>query len=195
MVSSLISSVQGPIESVGPDTVNIRVGGISLQVNVPSSTAQDLGGVGDHARLYTCLQVREDNLTLYGFTSEDARAAFEALVAVSGVGPRVALNVLSAMTPGALAVAVGSADTDAFVAVPGVGKKTAGRIILDLRGKLAEDLLIQASGADDSDALDALTALGYSIAEARTALASLGPAGSTSAEERVREALLRIASG
>ncbi len=194
MVSSLISSVQGPIESVGPDTVNIRVGGISLQVNVPASTAQDLG-VGDHARLFTCLQVREDSLTLYGFASEDARAAFEALVAVSGVGPRVALNVLSAMTPGALAVAVGSADTDAFVAVPGVGKKTAGRIILDLRGKLAEDLLVQASGADDGDALDALTALGYSIAEARTALASLGPAGSATAEERVRQALQRIAAG
>lgn len=195
MVSSLISSVQGPIESVGPDTVNIRVGGISLQVNVPSSTAQEVGGIGDPVRLFTCLQVREDSLTLYGFASEDARAAFEALVAVSGVGPRVALNVLSAMTPGALAVAVGSADTDAFVAVPGVGKKTAGRIILDLRGKLAEDLLVQASGADDSDALDALTALGYSIAEARTALASLGPAGSATAEERVRQALQRIAAG
>ena len=195
MVSSLISSVQGPIESVGPDTVNIRVGGISLQLSVPASTVQDLGGVGDHVQLHTCLQVREDSLTLYGFTSEDARAAFEALVAVSGVGPRVALNVLSAMTPGALAAAVGSADSDAFVAVPGVGKKTAGRIILDLRGKLAEDLLVQASGADDSDALDALTALGYSIAEARTALASLGPAGSATAEERVREALQRIAAG
>ena len=195
MVSSLISSVQGPIEIIGPDTVNIRVGGISLQVNVPSSTAQDVGGVGDHVRLLTCLQVREDSLTLYGFTTEDARAAFEALIGVSGVGPKVALNVLSAMTPGALAVAVGSADTDAFVAVPGVGKKTAGRIILDLRGKLAEDLLADRFGANDGDALDALTALGYSIAEARAGLASLGPAGSAPVEERVRQALQRIAAG
>ena len=195
MVSSLISSVQGPIESIGPDTINIRVGGISLQVNVPSSTARDVGGLGDHVRLLTCLQVREDSLTLYGFTSEDARAAFEALIGVSGVGPRVALNVLSAMTPGALAVAVGSADTDAFVAVPGVGKKTAGRIILDLRGKLAEDLLADRFGANDGDALDALTALGYSTAEARAALASLSPAGSAPVEERVRQALQRIAAG
>ena len=187
--------MQGPIESIGPDTVNIRVGGISLQVNVPSSTAQDVGGVGDHVRLLTCLQVREDSLTLYGFTTEDARAAFEALIGVSGVGPKVALNVLSAMTPGALAVAVGSADTDAFVAVPGVGKKTAGRIILDLRGKLAEDLLADRFGANDGDALDALTALGYSIAEARAGLASLGPAGSAPVEERVRQALQRIAAG
>ena len=195
MVSSLISSVHGPIESVGPDTVNIRVGGISLQVNVPSSTARDIGGAGDQVRLFTCLQVREDSLTLYGFTNEDARAAFEALIGVSGVGPRVALNVLSAMTPGALAVAVGAADTDAFVAVPGVGKKTAGRIILDLRGKLAEDLLADRSSAGDGDALDALTALGYSPAEARAALASLGPARSAPVEERVRQALQRIAAG
>ena len=187
--------MQGPIESVGPETVNVRVGGISIQVNVPASTARDVGAAGDYVRLFTCLQVREDNLTLYGFTSEDARLAFEALIGVSGVGPRVALNVMSAMTPGALAVAVGAADTDAFVAVPGVGKRTAGRIILDLRGKLADNLLAGESAIPDGDALDALTALGYSVMEARAALAAIGPAGSAPVEERVRLALQRISGG
>ncbi|MCH7745750.1 MAG: Holliday junction branch migration protein RuvA, partial [Chloroflexi bacterium] len=122
MVSSLISSIQGSLESVGPDRVDISVGGVTFQINVPASTGDGIGRVGDHVRLFTSLQVREDSLTLYGFLTEDSRTAFETLIGISGIGPKVALSVLSRFTPASLAVAVSAADTDAFVGVPGVGK-------------------------------------------------------------------------
>ena len=195
MVSSLISSIQGPIESVTPDSVNVSVGGVTLQINVPTSTIDQLGGIGDDVRLFTSLQVREDSLTLYGFTSQEARLAFETLIGVSGVGPKVALSVLSRLTPASLAVAVSAADADAFVTVPGVGKRTAGRIILELRGKLAVDWSVDLPAGGDRDALDALVALGYSASEAAEALAAIGPAGSTPIEERVRLALGQMTGG
>ncbi len=195
MVSSLISSIQGSLESVGPDRVDISVGGVTFQINVPASSADGIGRVGDHVRLFTSLQVREDSLTLYGFISEEARTAFETLIGISGIGPKVALSVLSRFTPASLAVAVSAADTDAFVGVPGVGKKTAGRIILELKGKLAVDWAVDLPAGGDGDVFEALTALGYTVSEAREAVSSINSDDALSVEDKVRLALQQMAGG
>ena len=139
MVSSLISSIQGTLERLGPDWADVSVGGVTFRVCVPSSAVDQLGRLGDQTRLFTSLQVREDSLTLYGCPTEDAGIAFDVLIGISGVGPRLAVSVLSRVSPESLAVAVANSDVDAFIAVPGVGKKTASRIVLELKGKLEGD--------------------------------------------------------
>ena len=192
MVSSLITSINGNLEGVGPDWADVSVGGVTFRVNVPANLVDRLGKIGDRVRLFTSLQMRADSLTLYGFTAEDARRAFEVLLGINGVGPKVALSVLSRFTADTLAVAVAAGDTDAFGGVPGVGKKTASRIVLELKGKLDGGLLIQAETMGDVDIVEALTALGYTAYEAREAAASLAPGNSAPLEDRVRLALQRM---
>ena len=192
MVSSLITSINGNLEGVGPDWADVSVGGVTFRVNVPANLVERLGKIGDTVRLFTSLQMRADSLTLYGFTAEDARRAFEVLLGINGVGPKVALSVLSRFTADALAVAVAAGDTDAFGGVPGVGKKTASRIVLELKGKLAGGLLIQPETMGDVDIVEALTALGYTVYEAREAASSLAPGNSMRLEDRVRLALQRM---
>ncbi|MCH8184884.1 MAG: Holliday junction branch migration protein RuvA [Chloroflexi bacterium] len=189
MVSSLISSIQGTLERLGPDWADVSVGGVTFRVCVPSSAVDQLGRLGDQTRLFTSLQVREDSLTLYGFPTEDARIAFDVLIGISGVGPRLAVSVLSRVSPESLAVAVANSDVDAFIAVPGVGKKTASRIVLELKGKLEGDWAVVLRGTGSDEVIDALNALGYSLAEARDAVSRLGAGNGASVEERVREAL------
>jgi Holliday junction DNA helicase RuvA len=190
----LISSVQGTVESYGPDWVDLSVGGVTLRVNVPASTPEQLGETRGRVRLYTSLQVREDSLTLFGFLTQEARATFGALIGINGVGPRLALSVLSQFTPEGLAAAVGAGDVDAFTGVPGVGKKTAGRIVLELRGKLGDDWAIGGVGAsgDQAELVQALTSLGYSSAEAREAAMAVPTGDEVPLEEKVRIALQRI---
>ena len=195
MVSSLISSIRGGIESVGPDWVDVAVGGITLRLSVPGSTAERMVRLSGEVRLFTSLQVRDDSLSLYGFSTEEERLAFEVLIGISGVGPRVALSVLSRFTPSELAAAVSAGDADAFTAVPGVGKRTASRILLELKGKLEGDWAVPAEAvAGQGEVIEALTALGYSAAEAREAAAALPRGDSLSLEEKLREALQRMPS-
>ncbi len=195
MVSSLISSIRGGIESVGPDWVDVAVGGITLRLSVPGSTAERMVRLSGEVRLFTSLQVRDDSLSLYGFSTEEERLAFEVLIGISGVGPRVALSVLSRFTPSELAAAVSAGDADAFTAVPGVGKRTASRILLELKGKLEGDWAVPAEAvAGQGEVMEALTALGYSAAEAREAVAALPRGDSLSLEEKLREALQRMPS-
>ena len=195
MVSSLISSIRGGIESVGPDWVDVAVGGITLRLSVPGSTAERMVRLSGEVRLFTSLQVRDDSLSLYGFSTEEERLAFEVLIGISGVGPRVALSVLSRFTPSELAAAVSAGDADAFTAVPGVGKRTASRILLELKGKLEGDWAVPAEAvAGQGEVIEALTALGYSAAEAREATAALPRGDSLSLEEKLREALQRMPS-
>jgi Holliday junction DNA helicase RuvA len=190
----VITGIEGLVADSGPEWLDVAVGGVTVRVNVPMSTAERLGAVGAPARLYTTLQVRDDSLTLFGFPDREARAAFESLIGVNGVGPRVALSVLSALAPESLALAVESGDADAFKSVPGVGKRTASRIILELRGKLDFDLTATGVGQqDDADVVDALTALGYTASEARRALASLESAEELPLEEKVRLSLGQLA--
>ncbi len=192
MVSSLISSVRGRLEAAGADWADIAVGGITLRVSVPSSSVESLGDPGDNVRLFTSMQVREDSMSLYGFETVDARETFEVLIGISGIGPRVALSILSMFTPETLAAAVDAGDLKAFTPVPGVGRRTASRIVLELKGKL-EFEPSDAAAAPDADAIDALTALGYSAAEAREALAAISRADANSTEDRVRLALAQLA--
>ena len=193
MVSSLISSVRGSLEGIGPDWVDVLIGGVTFRVNVPASTIDHLGQIGEPVRLHTSLQVREDSLTLYGFLTSDMRRAFVTLLGISGIGPRLALAIMSRFTPDSLALAVSTADTDAFGAVSGVGKKTASRIVLELKGKLDGDWAISPDAtAAGSDLIDALTALGYTANEAREAAMSLPRGGNEPLEEQVRLALQKF---
>ena len=191
----MITSIKGVLETIGPDWADIAVGGVAVRVYVPASEIDQLGPPGSRVRLHTSLQVREDSLTLYGFLAEEGRSAFESLIVINGVGPRVALNVLSILSPGSLALAVSSGDTDALSSVPGVGKKIASRILLELKGKLGEDWVIARVAQESADVIEALTALGYSVAEARAAVASIPSGNSLPLEERVRIALQRMGSG
>lgn len=193
-MSSLISSVRGALEGVGPDWADVAIGGITLRVNAPATSIEALGQVGSSVQMFTSLQVREDSLSLYGFDTAEARLTFETLIGISGIGPRVALSILSIFKPDALAAAVESGDIKSFTAVPGVGRKTASRILLELKGKLELDLSEAGATGLDADTLDALTALGYTSVEAREALAALPNDGNRTAEDNVRLALERLAS-
>jgi Holliday junction DNA helicase RuvA len=163
-----------------------------MRVSTPDAGA--LGAVGEAVRLFTTLQVRDDSITLYGFATQEARTAFETLVTVNGVGPKVAIAVLSAMTTDSLALAVSAGDPAAFKVVSGVGTKTANRIILELKGKLDWSGMVSAGPqvSADQELVDALTSLGYSVPEVMSAIAAL-PAGETlTLEEKVRACLERM---
>ena len=194
MVSSLISYVKGTLESVGPDWAEVSVGGVAFRLSGPGSTAERLTQSGAEVKLFTSLQVREDSLTLYGFAAEEERLTFDVLIGINGVGPRVALNVLSRFTPASLAAAVSAGDTGAFTGVPGVGKKTASRILLELKGKLEGDWAVPSDAIGQGDVVDALTALGYSAAEAREAVSALPKGDSMPLEDKLRLALQRMGS-
>ena len=185
----MITAVEGELAGTGVDWVEVRVGGVTLRVLVPAAVGEGIGPVGGHVRLHTSLQFTQDGMTLYGFPSKEARSAFEALIDVSGVGPRLALSVLSSLTPEALAVAVASEDREAFKGISGVGQKTAARILLDLKGKLDIELAVVPGSTLDTEVVEALTALGYTVAEARQAVSSLPPDRSMPLEERVRVSL------
>ncbi|MYE55119.1 MAG: Holliday junction branch migration protein RuvA [Chloroflexi bacterium] len=193
-MSSLISSVSGQLEGTGADWMDVAIGGITLRIGAPLPCIEAIGQVGGPVRLFTSLQVREDNLSLYGFDTPEARQTFETLIGISGIGPRVALNILSIFRPDALAAAVESGDVKSFTAVPGVGRKTASRIVLELKGKLELDWSDSSVPALDSDAIEALTALGYTPLEAREALSALSENGSDlTTEDQVRMALQKLA--
>ena len=131
---------------------------------------------------------------MFGFLTEDTRLAFEALIGINGVGPRLALSVLSRFTAESLAQSVSAGDTDAFSGVPGVGKKMASRIVLELRGKLGGDWVVGPAASQHAEVIEALAALGYSASEAREAVSSLPPGDSMPLEDRVRQALERMGS-
>ena len=192
MVSTLVSSVKGTLEGVGPDWADVDIGGVTLRVSAPDSTLRSIGAAGGQVKLLTTLQVREDSLTLFGFGTEEERSVFEALITINGVGPRLALGVLSQLSPDSLAAAVQAGDANAIATVHGVGRKTAGRIVLELKGKLPESWSSAASSYEDDEVLDALTSLGYSAIEVRRAVAEIADGASLSVEEKVRRVLERM---
>ena len=182
--------MSGALSATGPDWVDVAVGGVTLRISVTGAAASGAGRVGDAVSLYTSLQVREDSLSLFGFPTEDERMTFDTLLGVSGIGSRLALAMLDRFSPQALAQAIDAGDTRALATVPGVGRRTASRIVLELKGKLDLDFA-DAAASPDSDLVDALAALGYGDAEAREALS--GTDAATSEEDRLRAALERLA--
>jgi holliday junction DNA helicase RuvA len=177
----MIAGIKGTIEAIGNGWVVIDVGGISFQVFVPTSTLSQMGVVGQTARLFTHLHVREDNLSLFGFSSAREMNLFETLTTVKGIGPKLGLAMLSAMDAEQLTASIASGDANMLTAIPGIGKKTADRIVLELREKIGAGWISQdlVSAQGNSEVLAALTSLGYSVAEASRAVASL-PSSSAS---------------
>jgi len=188
----MIASVTGEISQVLESQIVLNVGGVGLLVNLTEETCLQCRP-GMRKAFHTYLVVREDNLSLYGFETVEERDLFIHLIGVAGVGPKTGLAALSTLTPEAVRRAITGDQPEIFTRVPGVGKKTAQKIILELQGKIKPlEPLEAASKMDEVDAevMEALTALGYSVVEAQAALQSLGKGEEdTDAEERLRKAL------
>jgi Holliday junction DNA helicase RuvA len=192
----MIATLEGTLEYRGVDSVIINVAGIGFHVHVPSSTLSQLGAVSDTVSLYTHLHVTQDNVALYGFASGEELALFKNLVSVSGVGPKVALALLSSLSAEQLAMAITGGNVDLISQVPGIGKKVAGRLVIELKGKLAKEWKGAAlpSAPEDADAITALTSLGYSLREATQAVSRLPGSPELSLEEKVKLALEQLAT-
>ena len=191
-MSTLISAIFGNLETKGVDFANISIGGITLRANISTKTSEDLGEVGRSVRLHTSLQVRQDQISLYGFSTEEDRITFDTLININGVGPRLALAILSTFTAGELSTVVNSEDSNTLTQVPGVGKRTASRILLELKGKVDQISDIITVDNKAQDVLAALTALGYSAQEARQAMANVPPNEDISGEDWIRIALQHL---
>jgi len=184
----MIAFLEGVLAEKLGDRVIVAVNGTGYELLVPAHTLSRLPVAGRKARLHTRLQVRDDALVLYGFSSVDERALFDSLVTVSGVGPKMALAILSVLSPDALRRAISTSDAEAISLAPGVGKKLANRVILDLKDRMG-------AGADGlvtgplAEVRAALVSLGLSAQEARDAIAAIPPDGDRPVEELLRLAL------
>jgi Holliday junction DNA helicase RuvA len=185
----MIGRLTGILLEKNPPQVLLDVHGVGYEVDVPMSTFYNLPANGEKVTLLTHFVVREDGQFLYGFASEAERFAFRQLIKISGVGARMALAVLSGLSVGDLAQAIARQEVGRLIKVPGIGKKTAERLLLELKGKLAEALPSSVIAAPDSqhDILNALLALGYNDREASAALKQLAAGCSTS--DGIRQAL------
>jgi len=187
----MIASLKGRVTDLGDDFAVIEVEGIGFQVFIPSPYLNELR-VGDSVSLYTHLVVREDSMTLYGFSDVEERDYFNLLIGVSGVGPRLGLASLSTLTPDAIRRAVFSEQPEIFTRVPGIGKKNAQKIALHLQDRIPEvDGLERVTRMNDTDTevLAALVALGYSVVEAQAALQTIPQDTPDNVETRIRLAL------
>ena len=173
----MIGKLTGTLLEKNPPEVLLDCHGVGYEVNVPMSTFYNLPAVGERVSLLTQFIVREDAQLLYGFATAPERQAFRELIKISGVGPRTALSILSGMGVADLAQAITLQEAGRLVKVPGIGKKTAERLLLELKGKLGDaltaNLPLQASTAERADILQALLALGYNDKEASAALKAL----------------------
>ncbi|MFE0454547.1 Holliday junction branch migration protein RuvA [Streptomyces sp. NPDC058914] len=175
----MIAFVSGPVAALAPDSAVVEVGGIGIAVQCTPNTLSGLR-TGQHTKLATSLVVREDSLTLYGFADDDERQVFELLQTASGVGPRLAQAMLAVHSPDALRRAVATGDEKALVAVPGIGKKGAQKLLLELKDRLGEPTGAPAIGSPVTqgwrDQLHAaLIGLGYATREADEAVAAVAP--------------------
>jgi len=193
----MIATLEGTLEYRGDDSIIINVGGIGFRVYVPTSTSSQLGAVKGRVSLYTHLHVREDNISLYGFASSEELTLFKSLISVSGIGTKLALSLLSALNPEQLVMAITSGDIDLLSQTPGIGKKMASRLVVELRGKLEKDWREMALplAPERADVIAALTGLGYSVTEAAKAISRLPDSEELSLEEKVKMALQQMARG
>lgn len=202
----MISYIKGLLAEKMEDSVVIEAQGIGYQIFVPLSVLSELPGVGESIKIFTYLNVREDAVTLYGFLSRQDLNMFRQLIGVTGVGPKSALGILSALTPDTLRMAVLSGDAKTISKAPGVGAKTAQRIILDLKDKVkAEDVLFAGEGMEPvpadiggtgeigKEAVEALTALGYSSGEAGGAVKKVTITEDMTVEDVLKKALRHLA--
>jgi Holliday junction DNA helicase RuvA len=195
----MIAGLVGRIHRIDPDAVRIDVNGVIYRVNTSTRTAEDGGGVGAQVELFTHMVVREDAQILFGFLTERELGWFETLLGVNGVGPRLACAVLSRFRPDELLDVIAAEEVSLLSTVPGIGKRTASRILLDLRGKLPRDLeqevAVTRQQDGGSDVIGALQALGYTTAEAMTALNNLPEDARFASTEDKVVAALRLLGG
>lgn len=197
----MIASLRGTLLITGIDHAIVETGGVGYLVYAPRTVLGALPPIGEEVRLHTFLVVREDSLTLFGFSSTQQRALFELLLGVSGVGPKVALNLIGGVQPDELRAAVAQNDTARLARVPGIGKKMSERLVLELRGKLDIKGLPTATiaaGASpavvgiNNELAELLVNLGYSAVEANSALNALPADAPSDLEERLRMALRHL---
>jgi Holliday junction DNA helicase RuvA len=190
----MIGRIAGVILEKHPPQILVEAAGVGYEVEVPMSTFYNLPATGERVALLTHLVVREDAHLLYGFATDPERRAFRQLLKISGVGPRIALAVLSGMSVGELVEAVAAQESGRLVKVPGIGKKTAERLLLELKGKLGDavsGVAVNREKPAASDVINALLGLGYSDKEAQLAVKHL-PEG-LSVSEGIRQALKSLA--
>ena len=191
----MIGRLTGTLAEKAPPHLLVDVDGVGYEVDVPMSSFYNLPALGERVTLLTHFVVREDAQVLFGFLTHDERATFRLLVKISGVGPRTALSILSGLSVNDLTQAVSLQESARLVKVPGIGKKTAERLLLELKGKLGDALAVPANaaagGAAQADILQALLALGYNDREAAAALKALPP--DVAVAEGIRLALRALA--
>ena len=195
----MIHRLRGILVEKDTDGVVVDVGGVGYRASASVATLRALPSLGEECVIHTRMVVREDAMLLFGFAAPEERAAFDALIAVSKVGPKLALAVLSAMSPQQISEAVARGDVPKLSSVPGLGRKTAERLVLELKGKdlavFGPEPVVSSDGGGGGpymEAREALTGLGYSLEEAEKALNSIPPQDSV--EKYIKEALRRIGS-
>ena len=199
--------ISGTLAELQPDAVVVENGGIGYNIHIPSRIMEELPGVGERVKIYTYLYVREDALLLYGFPAKDEVELFRQLINVSGIGPKGALSILSVMSPDDVRFAVMNEDDKAFAKAPGVGKKTAQRLIIELKDKVqledtayGQEFLRADQDKQPADgrmrarteAIEALTALGYSASEAAKAVRGVSADEDTDTGTILKEALKQM---
>ncbi len=187
----MIASLHGKLESLGGNWAVINVNGVGFQVHMPTSTLSTLGTMGKEVHLHTHLVLREDSISLYGFSTAEELELFQTLLGVSGLGPKLSLTILSTMSVEQVSIAIATGSVDMLRTVPGIGKKTAERMILELKDKIGAGLIVTPTtqlARENTEVIAALTSLGYSVAEVSRAVATL-PSSDLSLEEKVRLAL------
>ena len=199
----VIAYIKGPLAAKEGDMIVVEAGSIGYNLHVPQSLLEELPSLGEEVRIYTYLQVKEDSMTLYGFGDCQGLKLFKQLLGVNGIGPKGAMALLSSIRPNDLRLAIASGDAKAISRAPGIGLKTAQRVILDLKDRISmEDILgkeetapkdsgMKTGGMGDSgkEAIDALVALGYSALEAAKAVRKVEKAETMTAEEILKSSL------
>lgn len=187
----MIAAIEGTLEHQGTNWAIIKVGGVSLQIYLPASSLNQMGAIGERVQLYTYLHWKEDSISLYGFTSQQELDLFKMLISVDSIGPKAGLSMLSNMNPEQLALAIASGNIDILTQLPGIGKKTANRLVLELKSKLEKEWasISPYLTQDSAEIVTALTNLGYSAAEASKAIASLPQSPDITLENKIKLAL------
>ncbi len=189
----MIANLKGRVSRKGADGLVLQVGDVGIEVLASYPTLESIDN--DHAFLYTRLIVREDSLTLYGFATETERDLFDTFIKISGIGPKLAITILSTLSVENVRAAVSSENASIIQRVPGIGKKTAEKIIIELRDKLQvalDDVPASEFVSANADVLDALTGLGYSVVEAQAAIQALPADAPEDSETRIFLALQNL---
>ncbi|MGC8594751.1 MAG: Holliday junction branch migration protein RuvA [Candidatus Kryptoniota bacterium] len=196
----MIYRINGILVEKNPASVIVKVGGVDLELMIPFSTYDKLGSVGENVSLFTILQIREENINLFGFATPEEKRLFKLLIGVNGIGPRTALSLLSSASVDDISRFVIGGDASALTAIPGIGRKTAERVIIELRDKMEKVMPAAIQGEDQitvkedvrNEAMDALLILGYSRSQSEKAIRAAinkSPSVQSSAEALVRAAL------